>query len=130
MFEAVPLFRGFNDCYEYEVWENDLEDIFSYFFLTTDEKYRYAILKLDGEAYYWWRNNYRLCRYWFILQGLLHAWYVPPIYSSEPDCKEPNIEHPSLSRRANQSPILSLQRLRQIQSLQSLSNMGFLMSQS
>ena len=45
MFEAVPLFQGFDDHYGYE-------DFFSYFSLTTEDKCRYARLKLDGEAYY------------------------------------------------------------------------------
>ena len=38
MFKAVSFFRGFNDCYRYEAWENDLEDFFSYFFLTSEKK--------------------------------------------------------------------------------------------
>jgi len=47
---------------------------------------------LNGEAYYWWRDNHRLCGYWFILQGLLRTRYAPPVHSSELDCRESNIE--------------------------------------
>jgi len=61
MFENVPLFWGFDDRYVYEAWGSDLEYFFSYFSLTTQEKCCYAKPKLDGEVYYWWRNNHRLC---------------------------------------------------------------------
>ena len=53
-----------------------LEKFFSYFELTTEEKYRYVRLKLDGEAYYWWKDNHRLCRSFFLLQSLLRAQYA------------------------------------------------------
>ena len=92
MFEAVLLFRGFDDHYRYEAWESDLEDFFSYFSLTTEKKYCYARLKLDGEAYYWWTDNHRLCRHWFTLQDLFRTWYTPPVHSYEPNCRELNVE--------------------------------------
>jgi len=126
MFEVVSLFWDFDDHYEYEAWESDLEYFFSYFSLTIEEKYWYARLKLDGETYYW-RDNYKLCQYWFILQGLPRTQYAPLICSSELDCREPNLSK-SPNLRANQSLTISLQRLRQIQSLQSLSKPMFLMS--
>ena len=52
----------------------------------------FFVLKWDGEAYYWWKDNHKLCQCWFILQGFLRARYVSPIYSSESDCREPNVE--------------------------------------
>ena len=92
MFEIIPLFKDFNDRYGYEAWKIDLEDFFSYFSMTTEKKYDNAKLKLDGEAYYWWRDNHKLCRYWFTLQGFLRTRYAPPVYSSRLDCSEPNVK--------------------------------------
>ena len=37
-------------------------------------------------------ENHKLCRYWFILQGLLRTRYTPPVYSSKLDCREANVE--------------------------------------
>ena len=51
------LFRGFDDRYEYKAWGSDLEDFFNYFSLIFEDKCHYARFKLDGETYYWWRNN-------------------------------------------------------------------------
>ena len=52
MYAAVPYFPGSCDNYGYEYWENQLENFFSYFELTTEEKYCYARPRLDEEAYY------------------------------------------------------------------------------
>jgi len=86
MYAAVPYFQGSYNRYRYEYWESQLEDFFSYFELITEEKCRYARrLSLDGEAYYWWKDNHRFCRSWFLLQGLLRARYVPHLHVvSEP----------------------------------------------
>jgi len=46
MYVTISYFQCFNDCYEYKDWESQLEDLCSYFSLTTEEKYRYAQLKL------------------------------------------------------------------------------------
>ena len=51
MYAAILYFRGSYDRYGYGYWESQLVDCFSYFSLTTEEKYRYARLRLDGEAY-------------------------------------------------------------------------------
>ena len=92
MFEFVSFFRGFDDRYEYEAWKINFEGFFSYFSLTTEGKYHYARLKLDEEAYYWWRDNHKLCWYWFSLQVLLCTRYASPIYSPRLDSSEPNVE--------------------------------------
>jgi len=85
MFEVVPYFRGSYDRYGYEYWESQLEDLFSYFELTTEQKFCYAQLRLDREAYYLWKANHMLCRSWFLFQSLLRARYAPHLYTvSEP----------------------------------------------
>jgi len=98
MYAAVPTFRGFYDRYGYEDWESNLETFFNYFSLTSEQKCLYARMKLVGEPYYWVENNHKLCRYWFLLQDFLRARYAPPIYSSESDYKEPNVEQETKSR--------------------------------
>ena len=109
MFEAIPLFRDFDHRYGYEAWKNGLEDFFNYFYLTTEEKCRSARVKLDREAYYQWRDNHKsLCQYWFILQYLLLTWYVPPIHSFEPDCREPNAESTKVEADSEPSVIVEL----------------------
>jgi len=51
MYADVLYFRGSYDRYEYEYWKSQFEDFFNYFELTTEEKCRYARLRLDLEAY-------------------------------------------------------------------------------
>jgi len=53
----------------------------------------YAQVKLGGEAYWWWTDNHRLCRCWFILHDFLRTRYAPHLHVSEADCEEPNVEH-------------------------------------
>jgi len=45
MYAAISYFRDSYDHYRYKYWESQLEDFFSYFELTTEEKYRYARFK-------------------------------------------------------------------------------------
>ena len=51
MYATLTCFQGFDDQYGYEKWESNLEDFFSYFILTSEQKYRYAQMKLVGIAY-------------------------------------------------------------------------------
>jgi len=51
--------RGYYDHHEYEKWEDNLEDFFRFFSLTLEQKCRYARIKLDEEAYYWWKDNHK-----------------------------------------------------------------------
>ena len=51
--DIYAYFRGSYDHYGYKYWESQLENFLNYFDLTTEEKCRYARLRLDGEAYYW-----------------------------------------------------------------------------
>ena len=53
MYAAIPYFQDFNDHDGYKERTNHLEYLFSYFSLTTEQKYRYAQMKLDGKAYWW-----------------------------------------------------------------------------
>jgi len=76
MYMTFSYFRGSDDQYEYEKWESNLEAFFSYFILTSEQKYCYAHMRLIREAYWWWKNNHSSCRYWFVLQDLLHTWYA------------------------------------------------------
>ena len=84
--------------------EKNLEESFSYFSLTSEHKCRYTQMKLVGETYWWWKDNNRFCRYWFVLQDLLHTRYTPHfLYASEADCKRPNVEHEPEPLLRNQS---------------------------
>jgi len=58
MYATIPYFLGSNDHIGYEKWENDLEEFFSYFILTSEQKYRYAQMKLVGKAYYWGKGSH------------------------------------------------------------------------
>jgi len=53
MYAAILNFWGSNDHIGYENWENDLEEFFNYFILTSEQKYHYAQMKLVGQAYWW-----------------------------------------------------------------------------
>jgi len=53
MYAAIPYFRSSSDHYEYENCENHFEDFFSYFSWTSEQKCRYAQMKLTGKAYWW-----------------------------------------------------------------------------
>jgi len=53
MYAAITYFQDFNDHDGYKERTNHLEYLFSYFSLTTEQKYRYAQMKLDGKAYWW-----------------------------------------------------------------------------
>jgi len=66
MYAALSYFQGFKDHNGYEKWENQLEDFFRYFFLTPEQKYHYAQMKLAGEAYWWWEDNHINCRDWLV----------------------------------------------------------------
>ena len=57
-------------------------------------------MKLAGKAYWWWKDNNRFCRCWFVLQDFFRTRYAPHILcASEADCNEPNVEHePELER--------------------------------
>ena len=50
--------------------KNHLENFFRYFSLTPAQKCHYAQMKLAGEAYWWWKDDYIECRHWFVLQDL------------------------------------------------------------
>jgi len=52
MYAAIRCFRGSSHHYEYENWENHLEDFFSYFSLASEQKCRYTQMKLIGETYW------------------------------------------------------------------------------
>jgi len=52
---------GSNDHYEYENWENHIENIFCYFFLTSKQKCCYIQMKQAGETYWRWKANHRFC---------------------------------------------------------------------
>ena len=68
------------------------EDFFSYFSLTSEQKYRYAQMRLVGEAYGWLEDTYINCRCLLVLQELLRAQYAPHIlYASEADYREPDV---------------------------------------
>jgi len=51
MYEALLYFQGSNDHIEYEEWKSNLEAFFSYFILTSKQKYHYAQMRLVGQAY-------------------------------------------------------------------------------
>ena len=57
MFTTVPHFWGSSDRYGYE-WKNHLEDFFSYFSLTSEQKYQHGQLRLVGEAYRWLEDSH------------------------------------------------------------------------
>ena len=105
MYAVILTFWSFYDRYGYEDLESNLETFFNYFALASEQKCLYARMKLVGEPYYWLENNHKSCRYLFLLQDFLHARYAPPIYSSESDGKEPNVEQ---EPRASQSLIFTL----------------------
>ena len=92
MFEDVQFFRSFNDRHEYKAWESDLEDFFSYFFLTTEKNVAMSNLSwmekliIGGEITIDYVDIDLSCKAFFVLS------YAPPIYSSEPDCRKPNVE--------------------------------------
>ena len=48
MYAVISYFRGSNDHIGYEKWENDFEEIFSYFIMTSEQQYHYAQMKLVG----------------------------------------------------------------------------------
>ena len=94
MFAAVSYFRGSYNRYGYEYQESQLRNFFSYFELTIKEKFLYAGPKLDGEAYYWQKDNHRLYRSWFLLQNVIYARYALHLHTiSEPKFEqEPELE--------------------------------------
>jgi len=51
MYAAIPYFQGSHNRYGYEKWENHFEELFSYLPLTSEQKCRYAQMKLDEEDY-------------------------------------------------------------------------------
>lgn len=98
MYAAIPVFRGFYDHRGYEKWQDHLEDLFRYFSLTSKQKCCYSRIKLDEEAYYWWKDNHKFYGHWLILQRLLraryapHCLYVPKLIPYEADYNEPIIK--------------------------------------
>ena len=50
---AILCFLGSYDRDGFEKWENNLKVFFSYFILTSEQKCRYAQMRLVGEAYWW-----------------------------------------------------------------------------
>jgi len=54
MYAAIPFFNHFG----YEKWENDLEEFFSHFVLTSEQKNHYTQMKLVRHAYWWWKDNH------------------------------------------------------------------------
>jgi len=78
-----------------------LNNFFSYFGLTSKQKYHYAQMKLVGQAYWWWKDNHVNDQCWFVLQDYLRTLYAPHIlYASEADYNEPNVEQdPKLENR-------------------------------
>ena len=77
MYVALLCFRGSNDHIGYEEWENILEAFFSYYILTSEEKYYYAQMKQVGHAYWWWKDSHIDDQYWFVLQDHLRSLYAP-----------------------------------------------------
>ena len=61
MFTVVLHFWGSSDRYGYEVWENHFEYFFNYFSMTSEQKYRYAQMRLDREAYKWLEDSHIDC---------------------------------------------------------------------
>jgi len=51
IYAALLYFWGSDDRDGYEKWESNLEVFFSYFILTSEQKYHYAQIRLGGEAY-------------------------------------------------------------------------------
>ena len=54
-------FWGSSDRYGYHERKNHLEDFFSYFSLTSEQKYGYAQMRLVGEAYWWLKDGHIDC---------------------------------------------------------------------
>jgi len=95
MFMVVPHFWGSSDHYRYEEWENHLEDFFSYFSLTSEQKYQYAQMRLIGEAYKLLEDSHIDCRYWLVLQNLFRTRYVSHLYASKQTIVSPMLRNQS-----------------------------------
>ena len=54
----------------------NLEELFRYFLLTSEQKYR-AQMRLVEKAYWWWKDSHIDRRDWFVLQDFLHTRYTP-----------------------------------------------------
>ena len=93
MYAVISYFRDSIDHIEYEKWENDLEELFSYFVLTSEQNYHYARMKLVGQACWWWNDSHINDQCWFVLQDHLRTLYAPHfLYASEANYNEPNVE--------------------------------------
>ena len=66
MYAAFPCVGGSDDQYVYEKWESNLEDFFTYFILTSEQKCRYAQMELVGKAYCWRKCSHIDYRCWFV----------------------------------------------------------------
>ena len=52
MYVALSYFWSSDNHIGYE-WRSNLEPFFSYFILTSEQKYYYVQMKLVGQAYWW-----------------------------------------------------------------------------
>jgi len=78
MFEAVPLFRGFDNRYGYQTWKSELEYFFSYFSLTTDLSWMEKLI-IGGEIIINYIDIGLSCKAFFVL-GMLHPFtHLSPI---------------------------------------------------
>ena len=71
---AIFYFRSSHD---------HLEEFFSYFSLTSEQKCRYVQMRLVGEAYWWWKESHSFYRCWFVLQYLLCTRYAMHLLVTE-----------------------------------------------
>ena len=93
MYATLPYFQDSNDHIGYEEWESNLEAFFSYFILTSKQKYHHTQMRLVGYAYLWWRDSHIDDQYWFVLQDHFRSLYAPHLlYVSGVDCEELNVE--------------------------------------
>ena len=94
---ATPCFRSSDDQYGYEKWESNLEDFFSYFLLTSEQKCHCAQMKFVEKAYCWRKCSHIDYRYLFVLKDLRASYARHLLYSSEEDYKEPEVVNESKS---------------------------------
>jgi len=96
MYAALLCFQGSDDQCGYEKWESNLEDIFSYFILTSEQKCRYAQMKLVGKTC-WKKCSHIDYRYWFVLKDLRALYARHLLYLSGKGYKESEVVDESKS---------------------------------
>ena len=53
IYSTLSYFWSSHDHYEYKEWESNLKVFFSYFVLTSEQKYHYVQMKLVVQVYWW-----------------------------------------------------------------------------